>query len=78
MIFEVKYELKIVEESYRIHQEKIDMKKVEDSDLTCIRIFVGEEDFKEDLHFLEEWSPEFQKQAHHGEIDLLEFNGNPI
>ena len=75
MIFEVKYQLQIDEEKYRQHQEQINVKKMEDSNAPPISIFVGEVEFKEDAHFLEEWSPEFRKQARYDQIDLAEFEG---
>ena len=76
MIFEVNYELKIDDATFTLHQERIDVKKMEDPASSLITIFVGEDQYQEDAHFLDVWSPEFRIQAPHNEIDLREFDGN--
>ena len=69
-------ELKIDEDKFRQHQEQINLKRMEETNLPPIVIFVGEDEFVEEVDFLSEWSPEFKYQARHNEIDLREFEGD--
>ena len=47
----------------------------EDGDAPNITLFVDEEEYQENAHFLGQWSSEFGEQAYCNEIDLPEFEG---
>ena len=77
-MFDKKYTgvLNVEEKNLRQHQERIELKRTEEINLPPISIFVVEDEFVEEAVFLNEWSPEFQNQSRHNEIDLREFDGN--
>ena len=83
MMFDTKYTgvVQIDEDKVRHHKENMFLRCMEEDPYQLqppptITIFVGEDKFVENSHFLEAWSPEFKKQSHDNEIDLREFDGN--